>query len=373
MSKSKIIKTKKIVITGGHAGSTSYAIIEELRNNPEMIWDIYFVGARNAMEGKSVKTLESEVFPKIGVKYLPIITGRIQRKFTPWTLFSLIKIPIGFLYALYLLAKIKPDVTLSFGGFAAFPVVVASYLYGIPVIIHEQTVEVGRTNKYSGYFAKKIAVSRSGSLKYFPREKCVVTGNPISKEIEKVLPKKVRGNPAVIFITGGSRGSTTINNIVIQNIDYLLGNYQVIHQTGSLDFERIKTKRDSLTAKLKKNYEIFGVIESWNWYKFIEKADLIISRSGANIVSEIIVTKRPSIFIPIPFSYKNEQFKNALYAKNLGIAELIEQKDLNDNTLINAITKIFKNWESMVNNMKDPVVNDRYAGKNLVNLILEML
>jgi UDP-N-acetylglucosamine--N-acetylmuramyl-(pentapeptide) pyrophosphoryl-undecaprenol N-acetylglucosamine transferase len=373
VSKSKPIKTKKIVITGGHAGSTSYATIEELRKNHQLNWDIYFIGSKNAMEGRSVKTLESEVFPKIGVKYYPITTGRLQRNFTLFTLPSLIKIPIGFLNAFFLIAKIKPDITLSFGGFAAFPVVVLSYILGIPVIIHEQTVEVGRTNKYSKFFAKKIAVSRPESLKYFPKEKIVVTGNPISKEIENVLPKKKIGNPVTIFITGGSRGSTTLNYIVIQNLDYLLGNFKVIHQTGTLDFERIKNIRNSLPDKLKRNYEIFGVIQPWDWYKFIEKADLIISRSGANIVSEIVATKRPSILIPIPFSYKNEQLNNARYAKNLGIAEIIEQKNLNSGNLMGTINKIANNWKSMINDMKDPMINDRYASEKLVNLILEFV
>jgi UDP-N-acetylglucosamine--N-acetylmuramyl-(pentapeptide) pyrophosphoryl-undecaprenol N-acetylglucosamine transferase len=373
MSKNKKREIKRIVITGGHAGSTAYATIEQLRQSYNYAWAIYFIGSKSAIEGRKVQTLENTIFPKIGVKNYPITTGRIQRKFTIWTIPSLLKIPIGFINAYIILARIKPDITLSFGGFAAFPVVVSSYLLKIPVVVHEQTTCVGRANKYSAFFAKKIALSRKESLSYFPSAKCVVTGNPISKEISSLSPKKDIGVPPVVFVTGGSRGSSILNRTVAESLREILGKYNLIHQTGFLDYGWVSKERDKLPMKQKNNYKIYSVIEPWKWPNYISSSDLVISRAGANIVSELIAVKKLAILIPIPFSYENEQMKNAQYAKSLGVAEIIEQESLTSEGLTRLIDKIMANWEKKVKNIKNPQIDDKDASKKLVNLIESLL
>jgi UDP-N-acetylglucosamine--N-acetylmuramyl-(pentapeptide) pyrophosphoryl-undecaprenol N-acetylglucosamine transferase len=373
MSKNKKRKIKRLVITGGHAGSTAYATIEQLRRANKYAWDIYFIGSKSAIEGRKVETLEKRVFPKIGVKYYPITSGRIQRKFTIWTIPSLIKIPIGFINALILLSRIKPDVTLSFGGFAAFPVVVSSYLLKIPVVIHEQTACVGRANKYSAFFAKKIALSRKESLAYFPGNKCIVTGNPISEEISSLSPKKNIGVPPVVFVTGGSRGSSILNKTVVASLREILGKYMLVHQTGTLEYAWVSKERSKLATKLKDNYKVYSVIEPWKWPNYISNADLVISRAGANVVSELVAIQKLAILIPIPFSYENEQMKNAEYAKRLGIAEIIEQENLTSEGLTKAVDMIFVNWEKRVKSIKNPQIDDKDASKKLVDLIESLL
>ena len=113
---------KKIVLTGGHAGSTAYSVVQALKKSVGD-WEISFIGTKYAIEGKDTKTFEYSVFPKIGVKFYPIVTGRVQRRFSKWTLLSLLKIPVGILYAFKVLTTVKPDIVMSFGGFAAYPVV----------------------------------------------------------------------------------------------------------------------------------------------------------------------------------------------------------------------------------------------------------
>ena len=127
-----------MVFTGGHAATTAVAVVEEIKDEGKE-WKLYWIGVKNAIEGKKVITLESEVLPRLGVKFIPITTGRLQRKFTFYTIPSLLKIPVGFVQSFYYLLKIKPKAVLSFGGFASFPVVFNSRLLGIPVIVHEQT------------------------------------------------------------------------------------------------------------------------------------------------------------------------------------------------------------------------------------------
>ena len=171
-------------MTGGHAATTAIAVVEEIKKTKSLNGaQIYFVGSRFAMEGFKIETLEYKVLPKVGVNFYPIVTGRLQTKFTRYTLVSLLKIPLGFLHAFYILLKVRPLVTLTFGGFASFPVVFWSFVFRIPVVVHEQTIAVGRATIFSSIFAEKILLARNESLKYFPRRKCVVTGNPIMKEI----------------------------------------------------------------------------------------------------------------------------------------------------------------------------------------------
>lgn len=175
----------KLLLTGGHAGSTAYALVRHVQTKYD--WEITFVGADSAVVGKVVPTLESMVLPKLGVTYVPLKTGRLQMKLTFWGIFSFLQIPIGIIRAFYLVKKIAPDVTLSFGGFVGFPVVFASYILGIPVIVHEQTAVIGRANLWSTPFIKALAISRESSRKCIPRffdqKKIYLTGNPVNPDI----------------------------------------------------------------------------------------------------------------------------------------------------------------------------------------------
>src|SRR3990172_6714258 len=112
----------KIVLTGGHAGTTAISVVEELvKESGRYRWEIHWIGASSAVEGKKVATLEKRVLPRMGVSFHSILTGRLQKKWTVHTLPSILKIPLGFFHAVFLLLKIRPKIILSFGGFAALP------------------------------------------------------------------------------------------------------------------------------------------------------------------------------------------------------------------------------------------------------------
>jgi len=364
-------KKNKIVLTGGHAATTALATIEELIRDEE--WDIYWIGSGKAMEGKDVPTLESRIFPKIGIKSYEIISGRLQRKLTFWSLPSMIKIPFGFFHAMVLLLKIKPRAILSFGGFAAFPVVVAGFFLRIPVVLHEQTSAAGRSNIFSAKFAKKIALSRKGSQKYFPESKSELVGNPIMTQIAEIKPKEKMGEPVTVLVTGGSRGSQTINEAVLEALDKLVERYNIIHQTGFIDFEKIKEARDSLSKELKEKYEIYKMIEPMDMDGVYKRADIVVSRAGANTVSEIISAKIPAVLIPIPWSYENEQRKNAEYAEKFGIARILSQETLSGEALISAIENIEEDWFKIINGVKDKKSPDVNAAKRLVDLLEDVV
>jgi len=198
-------KIKNVVVfTGGHAGSTAYATIENLLQRSQV--EVHFIGGKTSVEGKKSRTLAQIGLSDLGVKVHNITTGRLQMKLTLWTIPSILKIPLGFLSALILLQKLKPKLVVSFGGYAAFPVVVASWLLKIPVIIHEQTSVAGRANRICSFFAKKIALARSSSLKYFQKSKCVVVGNPIPSNVVAATKIKKINNPPHLLVTGGLAG-----------------------------------------------------------------------------------------------------------------------------------------------------------------------
>jgi len=365
----------RILLTGGHAATTAIATLEELvrREGEKYSYDIYWIGTKRAVEGKNVPTVESQVFPRLGVKHFSIISGRIQRKFTLWTIPSLARIPLGFIHALILLIKIRPQIILSFGGAASFPVVVIGKLFGAKVISHEQTTTVGRANRFSAYFVDKIALARAGSATYLPKEKCVVTGNPVMTQIAEIEKPKKLQFPPVIYITGGSRGSQSLNELIAASLIDLLNKYYLIHQTGYIDYQHFTKLRKRLPAKIQDKYEVYPVIDPLQVDGVFRRADIVISRSGANTVSDIIASKRPAILIPLPITYMDEQTKNAQYAEHLGIARVLTQEKATKATLLELVDETINNWSGMVSSAARFNNPDLSASSKLVDLLEEVL
>ncbi|KKQ95631.1 MAG: hypothetical protein UV74_C0013G0266 [Candidatus Woesebacteria bacterium GW2011_GWB1_43_14] len=361
---------KKVLLTGGHAGTTAIAVIQELEERNKE-WKIYWIGARRASERGDITTLESKVFPGLNVHYCTILAGKLHRKWSIYSIISLFKIPFGFVHAFLLLLKIRPKVILSFGGFAAFPVVLCAWVLRIPIIIHEQTSTVGLANQLSNHFASKIAVSRKSSTKYFPRKKVVVTGNPVMKQVLDVGLKKKMGNPPTIYITGGSRGARVINEAVRPIIEDLLKLFVVYHQTGLADFDEFNQLKSEFPKMLSERYypqEFFDPLSIDEVYRL---ADIVVGRSGANTVSEIISIKRPSVFIPIPWTRYDEQGENAKMAEKLGIALVINQSELTPILLNETILRVKDDWTKMIKSKSLP--EDRKASGNLVSLMEQII
>lgn len=369
MKQEKSRKSKRIVLTGGHAATTAYAVIQRLKEDKEINWKISWIGASSAMEGKKIPTFESEILPKMGVDCYFLVAGRLQRRFTIWTIPSLLKIPLGFIQAFFYLLAIRPQITLSFGGFAAFPVVFVSWLLNVPVVIHEQTSTVGRANLYSSFFAKKITLSRKESKQYFPKSKIEIVGNPLSLEISRIPSKNRLNLLPTILVTGGSRGSSIINSLIGEILERILEKYKIIHQTGRYEAFVFNRKREGLTPGLKNNYIVIDVAPPWQWAEFLKKADLIVSRAGANSVSEIMKVKIPSILIPIPWAYADEQNQNANMAEVFGISRTLHQKSATAKKLLDLIEETFLNWYKIVESVKNKKSPDENAAPKLIKIL----
>jgi UDP-N-acetylglucosamine--N-acetylmuramyl-(pentapeptide) pyrophosphoryl-undecaprenol N-acetylglucosamine transferase len=365
-------KTIKIVMTGGHGGTAALGTADALKKfSPEVV--IKWVGPKHAVEGKRALTLEFKIFSDEGIQCIPIVAGRVQRKFTRYTLPSLAKIPVGFVDALRILLRERPSVVVSFGGFAAVPVVFGAWMLRIPVVLHEQTIATGLANKVSSRFASIIAIARKESSQYFPKEKIVITGNPLLPQISQIVARTSLPKRPTLYITCGSRGAQIVNNAILDALPTLLKKYKIIHQTGDLDYNKFVKIHAALDESSRKHYTVVSFTDPRRVWKLYEECHLVVARAGANTVSEVVVAARPAVFIPIPWTRYNEQTKNAQAVVNQGGALLLPQSELTGQTLIMHLDKIVQNYLQFV--QKLTLINslDHDAAETLAKLIVKTI
>lgn len=351
----------KILICGGHL-SPAIAFIDELPKD----LNIVFVGRRYAFEKEKTLSLEFRTIKEKNIPFYNLTTGRLQRKFTFGSFLSLFKIPIGFFQALKIISQERPDIVVGFGGYVSLPICLASHLMGIPIVIHEQTQEAGFSNKIISTFARKVCISWVNSRKFFPEKKTVLTGNLIRKEdfLKPLAPFKFKEKLPILYITGGETGSHFINQLVLGSLATLLSKFNVFHQVGESshhsDYEYLIKEKNNLSKELRNRYSPVKFLSPRESVSAIKEADLIVGRSGINTVSEVAFFGKPAIFIPIYFSQRNEQEKNALLLKNIGTSEILEQRQLTPKKFIESINYVISNLEKYKSHAQE--------AKKLVNI-----
>ena len=365
----------KVLITGAHF-TPAVAVIEQLKKYPDV--NIVYVGRKTTQEGDSSFSQESRIIPKLGVKFIPIITGRLQRSFSVYTIPSLLKIPIGLLQALYIIFSQKPDVILSFGGYVAVPVVFSGWLFSIPILVHEQTLVSGLANNISSLFADKVALSFKSDSN---NQKYIFTGNPLREVVKKIennfgelrevfnLAKKEK--LLVILITGGNQGSHIINKTIEDCLDRLTKFVYIIHVTGDnkyKDFERLEELGKS--GKFGGRY----LVKKWigkEYVTILKNIDLAVSRSGINTLTELAYLGKPALVIPLNGM---EQYKNAKYFEKLGLVKILPQSKLSSSSLIENIMIMLKDlttFNSQAVKAKQAVIPD--AAKRLALEVLLLI
>lgn len=360
----------KVAIIGGHF-SPAFCVIQELPKGTEII----YIGRKHSLEGDKGLSLEYKYIKKKGIRFVTLITGRLQRSFSKYTIPSLMKLPIGFLQSIKILREQKPDVVVGFGGYLSFPVILSAHYLKIPIVIHEQTQDAGASNRYLARYADKICISFETSLKYFPKDKTVFTGNPVLKSI--LNPKKNLKfglSSPIIYITGGSVGSHFINTLVMGILPKILDVASVIHQTGNSskfsDFERLQILKDGLNKDKKGKYFISENFFPEEIGAIYRKADLVIGRAGINTVTELITLEKPGLLIPLATTQKNEQVKNANYLKEIGLGEILDQKTASPEVFLKEVSKMLKNLSSYkIKSDSDILPKD--SAKKIVKIIYE--
>lgn len=362
----------KIVITGGHH-SSALPVIDILRKeHPDV--GLYWIGHKYSGKGDKNPTLEYREITELKIPFYNLQAGKFYKTYDP---VRLAKIPFGFIHALWVLLKVRPDVILSFGGYLAVPVVIIGKLLGIPSVTHEQTVVVGLANKVISRFVNKILISWPQSIQYFPKEKTVQTGLPLRKEIFVSKSNSFEINPSLktVYLTAGKTGSHKINEAILHSLDELLNEVNLIHQCGDNsnfnDFDRLQQKYSSIKDKVGGKYELRKFVLQDEIGEAFKKADLVLIRGGAHTTLEAIALKKPALIIPIPWVSHNEQFKNAKIVQESGLGVILEEKDLSPESILAAITKMVTHLEEFY--LKDKRyldISEKDSARLIINEVL---
>lgn len=340
----------KIILCGGGSGGHFYPLIAVT----ESIRDI--VHEKKLLQAKiyylAPNPYNAGVLFDHEIEFKKIYAGKVRRYFSIKNFFDMVKSFFGFIQTFFKVFFIYPDVIFSKGGFMSLPVVFAGKLLGIPIIIHESDSVPGRANMLAGKYAKEIAVSFAEAESYFPKEKVFWTGHPIRKDIMKASKEGAKeylglnNDLPVVVIFGGSLGAKKINDTIIDSLPELIKKYQVIHQTGKLNFEEV-SKLSTIVlenSEYKDRYKIFDYLNSVALRMCAGIADVIISRGGSTLF-EISVWGVPSIIIPITDSNGDHQRKNAYNYARTGASIVIEEDNLTPEILQTEINDIITNKE----------------------------
>ena len=316
------MKKPRFIISGGGTGGHIYpavAIANELKSRfPEA--EFLFVGAKDKMEMQKV--------PQEGYAIKGLWIAGIQRKITLDNAMFPLKLTSSLLNSFKIIKNFKPDVVIGTGGFASGAVLKVASMLGIPTVIQEQNSYPGITNKLLAKKANKICVAYENLERFFPKDKMILTGNPVRQDLineasksEAIAYFKLDANKKTLLVLGGSLGARRINQLIEKELDFLLSqNIQIIWQCGKLYLN------DYSKYNEKDNVQVVAFIDRMDLV--YAAADVVISRSGASSVSELCIVGKPTIFIPSPNVAEDHQTKNAKAISDKNGAILIKESEL---------------------------------------------
>ncbi|MFT3793383.1 undecaprenyldiphospho-muramoylpentapeptide beta-N-acetylglucosaminyltransferase [Flavobacterium sp.] len=362
------MKKLKFILSGGGTGGHIYpavAIANELKSRfPDA--EFLFVGAKDKMEMQKV--------PQAGYKIRGLWIAGLQRRLTfDNTLFP-VKLITSLLKARRIIAEFKPDVVIGTGGFASGPLLQVASFAGIPSVIQEQNSYPGITNKLLSKKANKICVAYEGLERFFPKDKMVLTGNPVRQDLIDIDSKRAEAldyfkldpNKKTLLVLGGSLGARRINQLIAKEVvGFTAQDVQVIWQCGKLYFDEYESFNE------KENIQVLAFIDRMDLV--YAAADVVISRAGASSVSELCIVGKPTIFIPSPNVAEDHQTKNAQAIVDKGGAILIRESEL-DTQFTGVFNKLVSD-ENLQRNLSENIkklakVN---ATKDIVEEIIKLI
>ena len=324
---------KRIVLTGGGTAGHVTPNIALLPRLKELGYDIRYIGSRDGIEKKLIEQYD--------IPYYGISSGKLRRYFD-WKNFSdPFRVIKGYGQARSLLKKLKPDVVFSKGGFVSVPVIMAAKHRRIPAVIHESDITPGLANKLAIPNATKVCCNIPETLKYLPPDKAVLTGSPIRQELLSGNPLNgltychFKAGKPVIMIIGGSSGSQLINETIRGLLPELLKDYQVLHLCGKGNLDETLDNTEGYVQFEYANKELSDMFAL---------ADIVVSRAGANAICELLALRKPNILIPLSASAsRGDQILNARSFERQGFSVVIEEEQLSQEVLLEAIRNLFKN------------------------------
>ena len=348
---------KRIILTGGGTAghvTPNIALLPELRKRG---YDIHYIGSYNG--------IEKELIQQFDIPYHGISSGKFRRYFSVQNFTDPFRVLKGFGEAKKLIKTLKPDVIFSKGGFVSVPVVIAGKQLSVPTIIHESDMTPGLANKLAIPSASKVCCNFPETLNHLPKEKAVLTGCPIRRELLSGNRKAalefcgLSSDKPVLLIIGGSLGSIVVNQAIRRILPDLLKDFQVIHLCG----------KDKVDASLKnqKGYVQFEYIQQ-ELKDLLALSDVVISRAGANAICELLALHKPNLLIPLSRNAsRGDQILNAHSFERQGFSVVIEEEALTDEVLLASIHKLYQNKDAYISAMK------KSSQQDSVNTILDLI
>ena len=374
---------KRVLFCGGGTGGHIFpivAIVRQLKKlSPKL--EFFYSGPEDPFS--------AIYLGKEGIQCRFVLAGKIRRYFNFFSFFQnlfdlFFKTPLGILQSLGLLLSVKPSLVFAKGGFGSFPVVFAAKLLGKKIILHESDAEMGLANKILANFADIILISFP-IFEKFPKEKRVIfVGHPVREELLEKADKeeakkyfKITGEKPVVLVLGGSQGAERINEKILSSLCDFLEEFEILHQTGKRNFERVKRFADHLLQTRKKltlYYHPFPFFEEEELRMAFSVADFVVSRAGAGTIAEILAHELPSVLIPLPEAAQQHQLKNAFFLEKQGAAILIQEENFTP-TLLKLQIKRILSKPSLLDEMKENIkkLAKPKAASEIAKIILENL
>lgn len=335
---------KRILLTGGGTGGHWYpllSVVDEIRKIDPRV-EIFYAGPRGS---------HRVLFEEKNITCYTIAGSKIRRYAALGNLIDVPKFFWSILQAWWRLYFLMPDVVFSKGGPGSFPVILAAKFYFIPVLMHESDSVPSLNSRLAAPFANRIAISFNSAGNYFSKNKTAFTGNPVRGDLFKVLPgtkaaKKQLGfdsEKPLIFILGGSQGSTRINDFVADLVPKLVKFTQVFHQTGENNLKVVL----KIIGEQPTGYKAEGYLDLTGMQLALSAADLVVSRAGAGAIYEIAAFHKPSILLPLSDAANNHQRNNAYEYAETGAAEVLEESNLVEHLFLNSVERLITNKEKL--------------------------
>lgn len=341
----------RVIVSGGGTGGHIFPAVSIANAIKAMQPDaeILFVGANGRMEMERV--------PQAGYKIVGLpVRGLIRPLWSPKN----VGVMIDFLKSRSQVKKVirdfRPDAVVGVGGYASSPTLNAAHAMGIPCIIQEQNSYAGVTNKSLAKKAQKICVAYDGMERFFPKERIVLTGNPVRQALLECKATKqearqqfqledgcqLDANRPTVLVIGGSLGARTVNDSISQGIDaFQKAGIQVIWQTGKYYAEECrKTVADYYAANPATEQLVHAQPFITDMAMAYRSADIVISRAGASSISELCLLGKASILVPSPNVAEDHQTKNARALSDKNAAIFCADKDARQNLVSEAVKLI---------------------------------
>jgi len=325
---------QRIIIMAGGTGGHVFPALAVAQYLAAKDWDVSWIGTKKGME--------SRVIPAHGIEIDWLSVQGLRGKGLGAKVNNASLLLKAFWQAFKIIRKRKPDVVLGMGGYVAGPGGLMASFMGIPLIIHEQNRVPGTTNRLLVNKADKVLEAFPGS--FLQNVNAIFTGNPLRTHFLDIPEKQVWTEESErelrILVVGGSLGAKILNDVVPVAVAKL-ENMEIKHQTGTASIELVSKKYAELQVNAQTVEFIEDIASAYQW------ADLVICRAGAMTVSEIAAAALPAIFIPLPHAIDDHQTANAKYLVDAGAGLLLAQSELNEASLIMAISKVKESLKQM--------------------------